>query len=258
MRVSVIEQSDNEIKLLIEDSTPQFVNSIRRTATMDVPVLAIDSVDFHENSSALFDEMIAHRLAMIPLRFDYKLFNMQDACKCNGVGCPLCQVVFVIDKKGPCTVYSRDLKSTDENVAPVYDNIPIVKLLEGQSLKLEATAILGTGKEHAKWQAAVCTYSYYPKAVAMPKDNLEKYVNICSRKALKIENNKLVLDSMLCNICGECSKLGNIKIDGDSSKLLLSVESVSGLKAVDIVKLALENLEKKTAEFEELVSKLNL
>jgi len=258
MKVHVIEKSDNEIKFLINDSTSQFVNGIRRTVTMDIPILAIDSVDFYENSSVMFDEIIAHRLALIPLKFDYKSFNRQDECKCEGAGCPLCQVILVLDKKGPCTVYTKDFKSTDKTVAPAYDNIPIVELLEGQSLKLEATAVLGTGKEHAKWQGAVCSYKFYPEAKKMPDKNLKEYVDICSKKALKIEKDKLILDSNLCDICNECSKLGNIKISGNNTKIILSVESVSGLKASDIVKLAVKNLQQKTMEFEKLISKLKL
>ncbi len=256
MRVHVVEKSDNEIKFLIEETTPQFANAIRRTSAMDIPILAIDSVDFYANSSAMFDEMIAHRLGLLPLKFDRKAFNRRDECKCEGAGCPLCQVVFALDKTGPCTVYAKDLKSTDEAVAPLYPDTPITELLPGQKLKLEATAILGTGKEHAKWQAAVSFYNYYPEAEKMPEKNLEKYVNICSKRALKIDRGKLVLDSGLCNICGECSKLGDIKIKGNEKKILLTVESVSGLKASEIVKLTAEILRDKLTDFEKHFSKL--
>jgi DNA-directed RNA polymerase alpha subunit len=50
------------------------------------------------------------------------------------------------------------MKTTDKSVQPVYDKIPITELFEGQSIELEATAQLGVGREHAKWQGAVVGY----------------------------------------------------------------------------------------------------
>src|SRR5207245_11665144 len=50
------------------------------------------------------------------------------------------------------TVYSGDLVSEDRDIRPISETIPLVKLAPGQSVKLEAYARLGRGKEHAKWQ----------------------------------------------------------------------------------------------------------
>jgi len=63
--------------------------------------------------------------------------------------------LFVLDAKGKekvSTVTSGDLVSEDREVRPVSETIPLVKLAFGQSVKLEAYARLGRGKEHAKWQ----------------------------------------------------------------------------------------------------------
>ena len=50
------------------------------------------------------------------------------------------------------TIYSKDMVSEDDYVVPTHPEIPIVKLSNGQRLKLEAYAKLGKGIEHAKWQ----------------------------------------------------------------------------------------------------------
>jgi DNA-directed RNA polymerase subunit D len=66
-------------------------------------------------------------------------------------------VLLVLDATAhdkPRTVYSGDLVSEDREIAPISASIPIVKLAQGQSVKLEAYARLGRGKEHAKWQPA--------------------------------------------------------------------------------------------------------
>ncbi|MBI4894835.1 MAG: hypothetical protein HY833_03835, partial [Candidatus Aenigmarchaeota archaeon] len=103
-------------------------------------------------------EVVANRMGMIPLTFDEKTYIMKKDCKCEGKGCSNCQVSLVLKKKGPAIVYSGDMKTTDKSVLPVYDRIPITELFEGQSIELEATAQLGVGREHAKWQGAVVGY----------------------------------------------------------------------------------------------------
>ena len=73
--------------------------------------------------------------------------------KCKGCGKCVCKLT--LDVTGPKTVYSGDIASTDENVKPVYDKMPLVKILTDQKIKLEAEAILGHGSEHMKWQPIV-------------------------------------------------------------------------------------------------------
>lgn len=160
MDVQITERNDNEIKFVLNGSNPQFANALRRIMIGEIPVLAVHFVDFTSNDSVLYNEVISHRLAMTPLAFDAGEFNLPSECKCEGKGCGNCQVVLALDKKGPCTVYSKDLKSSNKGVRPIYDNIPIVQLAEDQRLKFEATAQLGFGMQHAKWQASVASYSY--------------------------------------------------------------------------------------------------
>ena len=52
------------------------------------------------------------------------------------------------------TILSGDLKSQDGNVIPTSNDIPIVTLAPGQSIKFEAYARLGKGTEHARWNSA--------------------------------------------------------------------------------------------------------
>ncbi len=163
MKIQILEKNDKEIKFVLEESNPQFANALRRIMLSEIPIMAVDTIDFHSNDSVLYNEVIAHRLGLIPLVFNPKDFNLREECTCGGKGCSLCQVVFALDKKGPSMVYSKDLKSSNKEVKPLYDNIPIVELFEGQKLKLEAYAILGFAKKYAKWQAAKASYNYDSK-----------------------------------------------------------------------------------------------
>lgn len=160
MKIKVIEKGKDFIRFEVNGISVEMANAIRRTILREIPILAVDYVDFHENTSAFFDEIIAHRIAMIPLKFNPETINFRDECKCEGKGCELCTAVFILDRTGPCTVYSKDLKPVNEDTYPLFNNFPIVKLLKGQKLKLEAVARLGTAKEHVKFQAANASYSY--------------------------------------------------------------------------------------------------
>ena len=156
LRVKVLEESGNSVTLQLEGIDRSYANAVRRFCIAEVPAMAIDDVVILENSSVLYDEILAHRLGMIPIKTDLDRYNLPEDCDCgNPLGCHKCRVLFVLDAKGKdkvSTVYSGDLVSEDREVRPVSETIPLVKLAQGQSVKLEAYARLGKGKEHAKWQ----------------------------------------------------------------------------------------------------------
>jgi DNA-directed RNA polymerase subunit D len=243
MRVEILEKNDREATFILHDATPQLANALRRVMIGHIPVLAITEVDFYENSSAMFDELIAHRLSLIPLKFNPSELKLREECECEGKGCALCQVVFVLEKEGPCIVRAGDLKSTHEGVEPLYPEMPIVELLEGQKLKLEAIARLGFGKDHAKWQAAKAYYRFYPVLEEKPED-AKKVAEICPKKAIRVKGKSVEL-GIECDLCGECMLHDRkIKIRGDRTKFIFKVESVCGLNVEEIIFMALDRLEK--------------
>lgn len=158
LKIKILEKNNEKLKFSVSDTSSGLAGELRRIMISEVPTMAIEWVNFIRNDSLLWDEIVAHRLGLIPLTFDEDFYSLKDDCKCKGKGCAHCEVTLVLKKKGPCTVYSGDFKSTDKKVGPVYDKIPIVELNQDQELELEAVAQLGTGREHAKWQASVAGY----------------------------------------------------------------------------------------------------
>jgi len=154
--VEVIESSEEAVKVKIKGIDRTYANAIRRFAISEVPSMAIDEVVILENSSVMYDELLAHRLGLLPLKTDLEKYILPEQCDCrNPLGCSKCRVLLVLDAQARdkvLTVYSGDLVSEDKEIIPVTDKIPIVKLAPGQKVKLEAYAKLGRGKEHAKWQ----------------------------------------------------------------------------------------------------------
>ncbi|MFP4045459.1 MAG: DNA-directed RNA polymerase subunit D [Candidatus Aenigmatarchaeota archaeon] len=253
MKIDIIKNEDKVLKFSVEGSTPAFANAIRRTSMNHVPILAIEDVAIHKNGSALFDEMLAQRLGQVPLKFDPDKYNLKEECDCEE-GCAECQVKFTLQKEGPGKVYSGDLVCESAAVEPVYDGIPITELNEGQEVELEATAIVSTGKDHSKHQAAVTSYQYYPK-ITIDQDNVddaETCVEICPANVFTAKNGKLKIDELEnCTLCKECvenCKDGAIGVEGDDKKFILSLESISGLTPKKILEITTDILERKSNE----------
>ena len=160
MEAKLVEYQEKKNRLIfsLKGSDTAYANTLRRIMGFEVPVMAIEDVEFRKNSSILYDEVIAHRLGLVPLSTDLKSYNMMSECKCKGAGCASCTVKLILKAQGPCTVYASDIKSKDPEIKPLYGKMPIVKLLEGQELEFEATAILGQGKEHSKWCTGLVFY----------------------------------------------------------------------------------------------------
>jgi DNA-directed RNA polymerase subunit D len=255
MKIKILGKKGDKLEFLLEGSSPAFANELRRIMVTEVPVLAVEFVNIVENTSALYDEMIAHRLGLIPLVFDPKKFNFVEDCKCGGKGCPLCQAVFALEKSGPATVYSGDMRSSNKDVKPKDNGFPVTELLDGQNIKLEAVAQLGTGKTHSKFQAANASYQYFPEIRKAKKGEAEK-LEECPKQFFTLKDGKPVIkDFTKLDINGSC-RIGDYILELNPTKFIFRVESVSGLKPEDIAIKAAEILAGKGEEFGKLVGKL--
>jgi DNA-directed RNA polymerase subunit D len=251
---------NNSLTLILKDIDPSTANAIRRTILADVPTLAIEDVRISENSSSLYDETIAHRLGLIPIKTDVKLFNFKDDCKCKGKGCSSCVLELTLDiecKKNFQTVYSDDLKSSDTKLKPV-GGIPIVRLGKGQKITLSAEAILGTAKEHAKWQPAVVGYKYHPIIKISSKcTKCKECVDACPVNILKATKGKITVTDKkactLCNSCVEACEEDAITVKGDDTTFIFKIESQGAIPPKDLFDIACESLEGKAKELSKLL-----
>ena len=259
MKVKVLSKKGAKLEMLLEETDPAFANSLRRIMISNVPTMAVQWADIHENNSALFDEVLSHRLGLMPIRYDPKKFVPTEECTCKGKGCPACQVVFVLDKKGPALVVSGDLVSTDKKVAPTDPKIIIVELLEGQSVKLEAVARLGIGKAHAKHQAANASFQYYPVITAKgSKTDMQNAIRACPKGVLALKGTKIVLkDPAKCDLCRSCMEHAKeVELLGDENRIIFKLESISGLEPEYIVSKAAETLQGMAEEFNKKIEKI--
>jgi len=252
-----LDKKQGKLSFILKNANTAFANAIRRNAVEEVPVMAIEDVEFRSNSSVLYDEIIAHRLGLIPLKTDLKSYNLPGKCKCNNKGCAMCQLKLKLKARGQRTVYASEIKSTDPKIKPVYPKIPIIKLLKGQKLEFEATAILGKGKEHAKWCPGLVYYKNMPIININKKcKNPDLVVEQCPQGVFEVKNNRLVLNkdnSLKCHLCDACVDIcepkGAVTVDKNKNEFIFYVESWGQLSCKEIIEEALKTIKNSSEEF---------
>jgi DNA-directed RNA polymerase subunit D len=268
MEIEIIEMEEMKGRFILKNSSPAMANALRRTMLTDIPKMAIDKVEFHlgpimvddkeyESVTPLFDEILAHRLGMVPVPTDYQLFTFQEDCSCGGEGCPSCTIMYSLNKIGPCTVLSGDMMPLGNPDLAVKDQfIPVAELTDGQAVLIYATAVMGTAKKHAKWQAAFGVgYKYLPKVSVDPKradDPLTlKCINVCAKGVFEVKGGKLKVKDMLnCAMCGECevTSRGAVKVEADDANFYFKYETDGSLTAKQVLDKAMEILAEKSEE----------
>ena len=189
VKIKILNETEEKIQVLISKTDRSFANALRRSLISDTPKMAIDSVTFQlgtkeqdeeiwETTGPLPDEMIAQRLAMIPVPTVHDKFYFQDECpNCKDVveeerGCVECQMIYtcvVFGSEEGRWVTAGDMKYLGEGSLEIpdeYKSIPITKLLKGQMIEFYATAIMGRGREHTKW-SPVCGVSFHPRRIGV-------------------------------------------------------------------------------------------
>ncbi|MBI2542216.1 DNA-directed RNA polymerase subunit D [Candidatus Woesearchaeota archaeon] len=262
MEVRVLENNKEQGKLsfILKDSTPVFVNTIRRAIVDEVPTMAIEHVEISKNNSILYDEAIAHRLGLTPLKTDLKSYNLPDKCKCEGKGCNRCQLKMVLKASKIGNVYASEIKSKDPAVKPVEGETLIVKLLKGQSLELEATAVLGRGKEHSKWAPCHVYYKYKP-IIEITGDvkNPEAIIEVDHNNIFEIKDRKLTINKdrvLECDLSLDFSEIDkNVKVTASDTDFVFFIESFGQLSAKEIINKAVDIFDEMLDEFVEELKK---
>ncbi|MCU0632123.1 MAG: DNA-directed RNA polymerase subunit D [Methanolinea sp.] len=262
---------DSAARFRLSGTSQPFANALRRAMIGEVPTLAIEDVRIYDNTSALFDEMLGHRLGLIPIRTDLNCYIPQDHCSCEGAGCDRCSVMFTLSVEGPGMVYSRDLIPQDPRAVPAVDAIPIVKLVKDQKVVLEARAVLNKGRVHAKWQpTTTCGFKNFPVVEISDKcDGCGQCVDECPRGILLVQGGRVaVVDGRIeeCSLCRLCERaclntgIGEesaIRVKSEESRFIFVVEGEGSLPVGEIIHRALEYLKSQSDELCEQIGELS-
>ncbi|XP_054261154.1 DNA-directed RNA polymerases I and III subunit RPAC1-like isoform X2 [Macrosteles quadrilineatus] len=185
LQINIVRYDDRELEFDLIGVHTSLANAFRRILLSEVPSMAIEKVLIYNNTSLLQDEVLAHRLGLIPLKADCRLFEYKPEVDAE----PTDQDTLKFELKIKCTrnansgkdstrvddlyqnhnVYSKHIKwipvgsqndlFKNVDVGPVHDDILIAKMRPGHEINLQMLAVKGIGKDHAKF-SPVATASY--------------------------------------------------------------------------------------------------
>jgi len=241
----------NKLVFVLKDTETVFANTIRRLTLSEVPTLAVEDVEIKENSSTLFDEMIALRLGLCPIQTDLKSYNFKQECKCDGEGCARCELKLTLKGSKKGYVPATDAISSDPKCKFVYA-MPVVKLIAKQKVEMQMTAILGRGKEHAKWCPGWVWYFGWPEFKTTAQSDLKACAEC---KSLEVKGGTIkVKDILKWNEADEsiCEKNG-VEVNHSEKDLVFNLESWGQLSCKEILDVSADILLEKVEELDKLI-----
>ena len=240
------ERKNNKITFLIKGSQPAFANAIRRLILEEVPTLAVEDLEVKDNGSALYDEMLALRLGLAPIKTDLKSYRLpenQTEIDEKSARCTL-QLQLKVAKKG--YVYAEDAKSSDPKCTFVYGKMPITKLLTKQKVDVTMTAVMGQGKEHTKWSPG---WAFFKSEPVIKIGKVKDAVFTLSGNSVKLNQDK-VYSSNLIDYYSELDEGISVEY---SDNIIFTLESWGQLTYKEILETSADILEKKCTEMEALI-----
>lgn len=189
-RVVVVKVAYNEpdtemyIEFDLIGCLPSIANAYRRIMLSEVPSIAIEKVYIYNNTSIIQDEVLAHRLGLIPLKADPRLFEYKEndstdegnendtleyklkvKCSKRRDAKDTAQFENLYENHN---VYSGQIKWVpkgkqatlvrETDVSPVHDKILISKMRPGHEIDIKLLAVKGVGKDHAKFSPVSTAY----------------------------------------------------------------------------------------------------
>uniref|UniRef100_A0A3B4UTN7 DNA-directed RNA polymerases I and III subunit RPAC1 n=1 Tax=Seriola dumerili TaxID=41447 RepID=A0A3B4UTN7_SERDU len=174
-RIDVVHLDESSMEFDMVGIDAAIANAFRRILLAEVPTMAIEKVFIYNNTSIVQDEVLAHRLGLIPIKADPRLFEYRNTEE-EGSEIDTIQLQLKIkcsrnpraskDSSDPRElylnhmVYSRDIKwvpignqadvFADSSIGPVHDDILIAQLRPGQELDIIMHCVKGLGEKVAK------------------------------------------------------------------------------------------------------------
>lgn len=221
MRLARLQHDAHALRVELHGADETFANMLRRSLT-DVAVPATQKVTVRKNTSAFPDEVLAHRLGLIPLRSTFAEHRPA-----------------TLRARGPCVVRAGRIEAEDVEVAA--PDLLVVCLNEGEEIDLTLHISLGTGKEHARHGAAVAARAVRRHAgmqgpEAVPLGERLPVECFCEATAWG------------CERCAECAGRKRPLSQKHAPLLfLLEFETTGALAPVELLRRALEHAEAASA-----------
>ncbi|KAF7815994.1 DNA-directed RNA polymerases I and III subunit RPAC1 [Senna tora] len=298
-KVQVNRLTEDDIEFDMIGIDPALANAFRRILIAEVPTMAIERIYMANNTSVIQDEVLSHRLGLIPIGADPRLFEYPENAgnEKNEKNTIVFKLHVRCERQQPrITVKSNELKwlpngselpsedikpnssskpktftsfSCSQDSLPEFSGNPIAprnldiilaKLGPGQEIELEAHAVKGIGRTHAKWSpVATAWYRMLPEVVLLKEveDELaEELKNKCPVGVFDIEDigkgrkRATVARPRSCTLCRECIRGGKewedrVALRRVKDHFIFTVESTGALPPEVLFTEAVKILEEK-------------
>uniref|UniRef100_A0A0A9YFB5 DNA-directed RNA polymerases I and III subunit RPAC1 n=1 Tax=Lygus hesperus TaxID=30085 RepID=A0A0A9YFB5_LYGHE len=224
--------TDEVLEIDIKGIDAPIANALRRIMLTDVPTLAIEKVILFQNTSIIQDEVLAHRLGLVPIvadpnefasieydstntavsepdEYNTTVMTLQITCSVNP-NASLAAPPHIAYKND--TVYTRHLvwvpqgdqeKRLRTPIRPVHDDIVIAKLRPGQCIEAELHLQKGTGRQHAKWSPCATVYYRQMPHIEIVEpftgSEADRLVKLCPMGVFDVEDITSMVDTAPAN-----------------------------------------------------------
>ena len=216
----------------VSEMNISLANAIRRSIG-EIPILAVVEADIYKNDSALYDEVIAHRLGLIPLKNQKMKGDQSVEMKLKAKG-----------KGGVTEVLASDI---DGEV--VYPETPVVLLSDEQEIELVARAKTGKGIDHAKFMPGLAFYKHLPKIKISDEGKKQTELAEIYPNVFEMFGDQLkVKDAAACDLDqDDMADYPGVSIEFDN-QIIFTIESWGQIEAKEIFTEACKVLKENLSE----------
>ena len=282
--IQISSHEERELNFDMIGIDTSLANAFRRIMIAEVPAVAPEYVYIQNNTSVIQDEVLAHRIGLVPLKVDPEKLERLDTSDPDNLEFHDKNTIVMTlnvkctrnpDAPKECTdptilynnahVYARDLKFephssqvetfADCPVVPCDPDILLAKLRPGQEISLSTHCILGEGKDHAKFSpVATASYRLLPHIEILEPitgDSAKRFQACFPKGVIGINENgeAYVLDPRKDTVSREVLRHeefeGKVKLGRVRDHFVFNVESTGAMQPEDIVLKSIDILKKK-------------
>ncbi|CDJ38198.1 DNA-directed RNA polymerases I and III subunit RPAC1, putative [Eimeria tenella] len=270
LKIKILECKPQIVVLELKGCDASLANALRRILISEI----------WQNTGVVQDEVLAHRLGLIPFKVNPKKLKFrnpnQELSEENSLKFKMhvkCSPGDLKPHQKSMPVYARDLKwipmserqkqkFAQDPPAPVHPDILITKLRPGQEIELFGFLEKGLGKTHAKWSpVATAVYRLEPEFVftsPIEGEEAKELKELCPMGVFDIEDStgrayaKFPRNCTTCRACLERFE-NQLQLNKIPDQFIFSIESTGSVPAPELFEMAVEVLLEKAITFREII-----
>jgi len=292
VKVKIVKQEGLFLEFDLIGCDVSMANAIRRLILSDIPTMAIEKVHIYQNTTIMQDEVLAHRLGLLPLKADPRLFKWKEKdAKDEGTEEDTLEYSLQIKcTRNPTkneaepyindSCYSKHIKwipngsQADRltDAGCVEDDILINRMRPGHEMDIKLYAVKGIGRDHAKFSPVATAFYRLHPSIQLLRDVYDedaRRLQACfSPGVMELEpcqdgRKKAVLidarnDACNRNVYRYEDLKDSVALEKIKDHFIFNIESTGAITPVDLVPMALDILSEKCDIFIKEIDKENV